>query len=96
MTAPYRPAPCPSCDALRAEVAALRAAPERAAMRLVLRPGGRWLALANACNTFVVVLDCFDGSRGPWRVARAVWCALMWAAWWWAFARRVPADGGGR
>lgn len=22
MTAPYRPAPCPSCDALRAEVAA--------------------------------------------------------------------------
>lgn len=57
MTAPYRPAPCGSCDALRAEVSALRAerdalfaaargtlaTPTLAAMQALDALGGCWL-----------------------------------------------------
>ena len=82
------------CERLRAENAGLRAEP--APTRYELAAGGAWVATANVCNTLVVVLDAFDGSHGPWRVARAVWCALMWALWALAFVRRVPAAEGAR
>ena len=94
MTAPYRtPDLAAECDALRAEVAALRAKRARVPMRFVLRAGGAWLAFANVCNALVVVLNAFDGSHGPWRIARAVWCVLMWSLWALAFVRRVPVEG---
>ena len=91
---------------LRARVEELEAALAKQAMKKAVAtkpsmrwaivtegPGGRWFAFTNVCNTLVVVLDAFDGSHGPWRVARAVWCAVAWAFWALAFVRRVPAEG---
>ena len=82
------------CERLRAENAGLRAEP--APTRYELAAGGAWVATANVCNTLVVVLDVADGTRGPWPVARAVWCVLLWSLWTMVYVRRVPAEGSTR
>ena len=103
MTAPYRPAPCPSCAALRAEVAALRAVPERVAMRWIIVRDGTCPREPEVTATMLLALHIVASLT--WAVAFVAvgWCvwtqrgaavlivaAALWAL---AFVRRVPADG---
>ena len=103
MTAPYRPAPCPSCDALRAEVAALRAAPARVPMRWRVASDPRrpddWSAAASLLWTYVLVavavwaVSFVAVGWREWTQRFAAALAAGVALWALAFVRRVPADG---
>lgn len=98
MTAPYRPAPCASCGALRAEVAALRAKPARVPMRWQIAwsegSGGVFLLTLLAWATDALGFVVAGASASVLRGAAV--CTVASLLWTLAFVRRVPADGGGR
>lgn len=93
MTAYRTPDPAAELAALRAEVAALRAASERVPMRYVVRPGWQPLALMIAVNTASAALWVVVRPWSLWRALDIACAVVSVTAWALAFVRRVPAEG---